>query len=495
MTDHGSMRLTNSRARRGPREAAPETAARALRTASAIFPLAGTARPRAAAPTASVLIGAVCDWIGVARAAVAGVVNGTRAPPGTVARPVLVTFAGAATSGGVGSGAGATTIGCAPEGAWSASVESGGGAMPGARVNFGGGGVSDPTWARPTTAWPAPAPSGASVPSDPAGAVEAAAALHRLRVDRAPLAVPTAGGDQDVQSVLDHRHLQQFVVVGEAHADHARGGAAHRAQRVVGRVEPDGLGVLGHQQQVVGRPDQRGTDQLVVVAQVDGDDPAGPVGVELVQPGLLDQPVLGRQHQVRRDLVVRDFDHLGDLLARLEGQQVGHVLALGGPAGLGQLVRLGPVDPALVGEEQHPVVRGRHEEVTDDVVLAQGGAGDALAAALLRAVQVGLGPLGVARTGDRDDHVLPRDEVLHRDLAVERDDLRTPLVAPLRDDLRQLLGDDLPLPLRLGQDVLELGDLNLDLGQLVDDLLALQGGEPAQLHVQDRGGLDLVDVQ
>ena len=102
--------------------------------------------------------------------------NGTRAPPGTVARPVLVTFAGAATSGGVGSGAGATTIGCAPEGAWSASVESGGGAMPGARVNFGGGGVSDPTWARPTTAWPAPAPSGASVPSDPAGAVEAPAA-------------------------------------------------------------------------------------------------------------------------------------------------------------------------------------------------------------------------------------------------------------------------------------------------------------------------------
>ena len=30
---------------------------------------------------------------------------------------------------------------------------------------------------------------------------------------------------------------------------------------------------------------------------------------------------------------------------------------------------------------------------------------------------------------------------------------------------------------------------------LVDDLLALQGGEAAQLHVEDRGGLHLVDVE
>ena len=70
-----------------------------------------------------------------------------------------------------------------------------------------------------------------------------------------------------------------------------------------------------------------------------------------------------------------------------------------------------------------------------------------------------------------------------------------PLVAPPGDDLGQFLGDDRPLPLRLGQDVLEVGDLDLDLGQLVDDLLALQRGQPPQLHVQDRVGLDLVDVE
>ena len=37
--------------------------------------------------------------------------------------------------------------------------------------------------------------------------------------------------------------------------------------------------------------------------------------------------------------------------------------------------------------------------------------------------------------------------------------------------------------------------LELELGEVVDDLLALQGGQPAQLHVEDRGGLDLVDLE
>src|SRR6059058_1815423 len=88
ITDHGSIRLTNRRARRGPREAAEETAARALRTASATRPLpSGTARVRA--PAAGLEIGAVADSTGVARALAA-----TRALAGTAARPVVTLVAG-----------------------------------------------------------------------------------------------------------------------------------------------------------------------------------------------------------------------------------------------------------------------------------------------------------------------------------------------------------------------------------------------------------------
>src|SRR5204862_8361481 len=110
------------------------------------------------------------------------------------------------------------------------------------------------------------------------------------------------------------------------------------------------------QQQVILGGDQPGRDDLVVVAQVDRDDAARPDVLERGQLGLLHQAAAGGEHQVRRYLVVAQREHLGDPLVRLEGEQVGHVLAAGVAAGVGQLVGLGPVDPALVGEEKDPVV-------------------------------------------------------------------------------------------------------------------------------------------
>ena len=175
--------------------------------------------------------------------------------------------------------------------------------------------------------------------------------------------------------------------------------------------------------------------------------PPDAVRVVVGQAGLLHQAALRGEHQVLGLGVVADVEHLGDLLARLERQQVGDVLALGVAAALGQLVRLGAVDAAEVGEEQQPVVRRRDEEVVDEVVLAQLRAAHALAAAPLRPVVVRPGPLGVAAAGDGDDHLLLGDEVLDADLAVERQDRRAPLVAVLRDDLGQLLGDDVALAL------------------------------------------------
>ena len=207
------------------------------------------------------------------------------------------------------------------------------------------------------------------------------------------------------------------------------------------------------------------------------------------------RPALGGEHEVGRRRVVAHGQHLGDLLARLERHHVGDVLALAVAAGIRQLVGLGAVDPAEVGEEEQPVVRGRGEEVVDHVLAAQRGPAHALAAAPLRAVRVDPGALGVAATGDRDDDVLLGDEVLHRHVTVERHDLRAPVVAELPDDLGELLGDDVALATRLGEDVGEVEDHRLELVVVVDDLLALEGGQAAQLHVEDGLGLHLVDVE
>ena len=294
----------------------------------------------------------------------------------------------------------------------------------------------------------------------------------------------------------DDRHRQQRVAAAELHARDTAGGPAHRPQLGVVGLEADRLALAGDQQDVVLGVDQLGADQLVVVlAEVDGDDAGLARGVVVAEAGLLDQPVAGREHEVGSLLVVADRQHLGDVLVGLEGQQPGHVPALGVARGLGEVVGLGAVDPPGRGEEQQPVVVGRGDEVLDHVVAAQGRAAHALAAALLEAVLLAQGPLGVAAAGDRDDQLLVGDEVLHREVPVGGDDLRTPLVAVLVDDLGELVHDDLPLARLVGQDVLEVGDDQLELGEPVHDLLALEGGEAAQLHLEDGVGLHLVDVQ
>ena len=171
------------------------------------------------------------------------------------------------------------------------------------------------------------------------------------------------------------------------------------------------------------------------------------------------------------------------------------MLTLGVARPLGQLVRLQTVDAPLVGEEQQPVVRRGQEEVVDHVVLAQLGALDALATAVLGAVFVGLGALDEAGVRDGDDHVLLGDQILHVHLAGVRQDARAAFVAVLGHDLVEFVAHDLALALRLGQDVLIIGDPAHELVMLVQDLLRLHVGQAHQLHRQDGVGLDLVDVQ
>src|SRR6202011_3218188 len=111
------------------------------------------------------------------------------------------------------------------------------------------------------------------------------------------------------------------------------------------------------------------------------------------------------------------------------------------------------------------------------------------------AVQVGLRALGVAGLGDRHDDVFAGDQILVGNLAVGRNYPRAPVVAVLVGDLGQLVMHDAALTVRLGENVFQIGDLGLDLGQVIDDALTLQGREAAQLHVEDGLGLYLIDVE
>ena len=87
------------------------------------------------------------------------------------------------------------------------------------------------------------------------------------------------------------------------------------------------------------------------------------------------------------------------------------------------------------------------------------------------------------------------DQILVVDVSVGGDDAGTTVVAVLVDDFLELVTNDRALTLRASQNVFEVRDFEFDLGQLVDDLLTLEGGQTTQLHAEDGIGLDLVDVE
>ena len=106
-----------------------------------------------------------------------------------------------------------------------------------------------------------------------------------------------------------------------------------------------------------------------------------------------------------------------DALALLQRDQVDERLALRGAARLRDLPHLLRVGAPLVGQHQQRVVRRRDEQLGDEVFLVRRRAGDAAAAAPLRAVERLGAALDVAAVGDGDDHLLGRDHVLDVDVA------------------------------------------------------------------------------
>ena len=65
----------------------------------------------------------------------------------------------------------------------------------------------------------------------------------------------------------------------------------------------------------------------------------------------------------------------------------------------------------------------------------------------------------------------------------------------LRLELGQLVRDDGQHLARVGEQVLELGDEPDDARVLVLDLLALERGQPSQLHLEDGVGLGLGELE
>ena len=209
----------------------------------------------------------------------------------------------------------------------------------------------------------------------------ATAALAVEVLELGALAVAGVGDHEhgDVVAAGVERH--DLVAGPHLHAPHAGGRPPHVAHVVL--AEADGLAQLGQHEDVVAPVGGDDLDQLVAVLEVDGDDARAQRRVVLVELRLLHLALLGGEEEERLGLVVAGVDDRLDVLVGLELEQVDDRRAARGALLLGDLVRLEAVDPSQVAEEQQVGVGGGGEDVGDVVVVAEVGAGDALAASAL----------------------------------------------------------------------------------------------------------------
>ena len=279
------------------------------------------------------------------------------------------------------------------------------------------------------------------------------------------------------------------VALAQTDAAHAGGVAAHGPHVLL--VEADGHAVARHLEEVVVARRGHDPDQLVAVAQVDGDEALAARLVVLAHRRLLHLALRRGEDQ---ELVGRELaggDDGRDRLVRRQRHQVDRRRAPGGPVLHRDLVAAQPVHLALVREEQQVGVgRGVHD-LADQVLLLEPGPLHAAAAPALGPEGRRGHRLDVAGPGHGDDDLLVVDEVLDAHLARVVGDDAAARVGVLVADRGHLGLDDAAQLAVVRQDRLELGDGGAQLLHLLFELGAPQPGQPAQRHVEDVGGLHL----
>ena len=317
----------------------------------------------------------------------------------------------------------------------------------------------------------------------------AATALARVPLEQCPLSVAVVGHDQELPVGVDDVERHDLVALVEADADHAPGRPPHCTHDGLG--EADRHAVAGDLDQLVAPRRGPHLDQLVVGPDVEGDDPVLARGVVGAEQAPLDDALAGGHDQVLVRLEVAGVDDRRHLLFGRERQEVADRDAARRAVHLGDLVGAQPVHLAPRREHQHEGMVGRRQHLVDDVTFLGPGPDDALAAPALRPVGGGLDPLHVARPCDRDDHVLVGDEIFDGELAGVGCDHRAARVGELLADGEHLLLDDRQEFGLRAEDLLEGGDRLAQLLGLRAQLVALQRGKAAQLHVEHVAGLDL----
>ena len=195
-----------------------------------------------------------------------------------------------------------------------------------------------------------------------------AATLDRVLGDARALAPAVLGHDEEVGVVGGDVDLDHLVVSAELHPGDAGGRSAHRANVLL--REPHRLPETRDHEDVVLAVREPDTDELVVLAHPQGDDPVRLERRVVLEEGrLLDDSLLRREDEVLGLLEVAGRDDGADQLSLPEREQVDDRAALCLARAERKLVHLEAVDLADGREEEDVVVRRGDEQVLDVVVV------------------------------------------------------------------------------------------------------------------------------
>ncbi len=303
--------------------------------------------------------------------------------------------------------------------------------------------------------------------------------------ERRPLAVAVSRDRQQgaLVGVVCRDHTGHPVTVLQVDRTDTAGVAPHLADLALG--EPDRHAVLRGDHQVTRPVGYLDVDERVVIVDCCGDEPRRPDVLEVGRAGALYVP-LPRDH--RQTLVTVEgvgVDHRRYLLTVVQVDDVDRGFPARVPRHLGDLVGLHPVDLPLIGETQQVVVGVRHEHRRDAVALLRVGTDYPLSAPALRVELRRRHPFYVVLLGQHHQTVLLGDEVLVGHLALGLHDAGPAVVAVLRLEFAQFVGDDPEQFLLAREHGLQVLDAFLDLLVLGPYLVGLHRGERADLHPED----------
>ncbi len=300
------------------------------------------------------------------------------------------------------------------------------------------------------------------------------------------LAEALFGERQKLFAFLDGQRADDPVALAQPDAAYASGGPSHAP----GVVLPEAVGVSarGGDHDVAASVGEQDSDDLVVF--VERYRPLALLELVFVLAELraFDDALCGHHRQISfvRVVEVVDRQYLADLLARLGTDYVDDIGALGVPAGLGDVVRLPHIDLAFVGEEHEVGMAVDDENLLDEVIVLSRHSYDALSAAALGGVCVGGKSLDISGVRHRDGAVVLLDEILDLDVVLGLDDLGAAGIGVFSLDLGELFLYDLLHPADIGEDRAELFDPGVEGVHLLQDLVALEAGQPAERHIDDR---------